>query len=136
MLSKVDKATMANGLEARVPLLDLHLVEYALRIPAPLKVKYKQGKLIFKKLGEKYVPPEILYRPKHGFNVPLKLWFKGPLFDFANDILNDNAVRQGGYFRPEVVRQILQQHRQQPQLDLSNQIFTMLCFELWRCQHL
>lgn len=134
MLAKVDKATMANSLEARVPLLDYTLVEYALRIPAHLKVKNKQGKLILKKLGGKYLPHDILYRPKHGFNVPLKLWFKGQLFDFVNDILNETTIRQGGYFQPEVVRQIIRQHRDDPRLDLSHQIFTLLCFELWRQQ--
>ncbi|MBI1877685.1 MAG: asparagine synthase (glutamine-hydrolyzing) [Chloroflexi bacterium] len=134
MLSKVDKATMANSLEARVPLLDYTLVEYALRIPARLKVKNKQGKLILKELAEKYVPPEALYRPKHGFNVPLKLWFKNQLFDFVNDILSETAIKQGGYFHPTAVRQILQRHRDQSGLNLSNQIFTLLCFELWRRQ--
>lgn len=134
MLSKVDKATMANSLEARVPLIDYHLVEYALRLPPPVKAKLRRGKLILKKLGEKYLDHDVIYRPKHGFNVPLKLWFKDKLYDFVSDILNEQTIRQGGYFQPEMVQQILKRHRDDPDIDLSHHIFILLTFELWRQQ--
>jgi len=132
MLAKVDKATMACGLEARVPFLDYQLVEYALNLPIPMKVKGRVGKRALRWLGERYLSKEIVNRPKHGFNVPLKLWFRDELWEFINDILSESSLGNGGYFRPKTVKEILQRHRLGKAGDLSNPIFALLCFELWR----
>jgi asparagine synthase (glutamine-hydrolysing) len=132
MLAKVDKATMACGLEARVPLLDYRLVEYAINLPTFMKVRGREGKRILRWLGECYLPKEILKRPKHGFNVPLNVWFRNELWAFVNDILSESSLGKAGYFKPKTVQEILQRHRQDTTIDLSNPIFTLLCFELWR----
>ena len=132
MLAKVDKATMACGVEARVPFLDHRLVEYAINLPSSLKASGREGKLILKELGRKYLPAEILRRRKHGFNVPLKVWFRGELQTFVKDILSDSSMREAGYFRPEAVREILRCHFEERSRDFSNLIFVLLCFELWR----
>jgi len=132
MLAKVDKATMACGLEARVPLLDYRLVEYAINLPTFLKVQGREGKRALRWLGERYLPKEILKRSKHGFNVPLHAWFRNELCTFVNDILSESSLGKAGYFKPKIVQEILQRHRQDTTSDLSNPIFTLLCFELWR----
>jgi asparagine synthase (glutamine-hydrolysing) len=132
MLAKVDKATMACGLEARVPFLDHLLVEYAINLPAQMKVQRREGKRILKELGKRYLPSDVLQRHKHGFNVPLKLWFRNRVQPFIYDVLNDFSLRQGGFFRTEVVQEILKRHREDLKSDFSNHIFTLLCFELWR----
>ena len=79
ILTKVDRASMANSLEVRVPLLDHTLVEWAARLPSDLKLHGREGKYVFKDALEPYVSKEILYRPKQGFAVPLATWFRGPL---------------------------------------------------------
>jgi asparagine synthase (glutamine-hydrolysing) len=132
MLTKVDKATMACGLEARTPFLDHRLVETAINFPAAMKVSGSDGKLILKELGESYLPRQVLYRPKHGFNVPLSLWFRDSLRPFVDEILNPSSLRQAGYFRPETVQAILDRHGNDPNIDLSNHILALLWFELWR----
>jgi asparagine synthase (glutamine-hydrolysing) len=132
MLAKVDKATMACGLEARVPFLDYRLVEYAINLPVSMKVHGREGKRALRWLGERYLPKEILKRPKHGFNVPLNIWFRNELWAFVKEILSESAVKDAGYFNIKTVQEILQRHRQDMTSDLSNPIFTLLCFELWR----
>lgn len=130
MLTKVDRMTMAFGLEARVPLLDYHLIEWAFEVPGELKIQAAEGKLLVKKAMEKYLPHELLYRPKHGFNVPLKLWMRAQLRDYTRDILTERTIRSRGLFRPEAVERILRQH-EEGTADASNKIFTLLVTELW-----
>jgi asparagine synthase (glutamine-hydrolysing) len=132
MLAKVDKATMACSLEARVPFLDYRLVEYSINLPANVKVRGREGKLILRNLAKRYLPVEVVRRPKHGFNVPLKFWFRNELQTFIKDVLNESSLKEAGYFRPEVVQEILRRHREDIHSDLSNPIFVLLCFELWR----
>ena len=132
MLAKVDKATMLCSLEAREPFLDYRLVEYAMNLPAHLKVRGRDGKRIIRRLGKRYLPEEILQRSKHGFNVPLKVWFRDELKAYVNEILNESIIREDGFFRPETIRKILEQHQKWQNRDFSNPIFVLLCFELWR----
>jgi len=132
MLSKVDKATMGCGIEARVPFLDHRLVEYAINLPASLKTSGRNGKLILKELGRKYLPAGVLQRRKHGFNIPLKVWFRNQLRTFVLDVLNESALREAGYFKPGIVQEILHKHFEEESRDFSNLIFVLLCFELWR----
>ncbi|MGA2462957.1 MAG: asparagine synthase (glutamine-hydrolyzing) [Thermodesulfobacteriota bacterium] len=132
MLAKVDKATMACGLEARVPLLDYRLVESVVNLPAYMKVQGREGKRILRELGRRYLPEAILQRPKHGFNVPLKVWFRDELKSFVNDILDEPLLRESGVFRPKTVQEIWRRHQEGKAKDFSNHIFVLLCFELWR----
>jgi asparagine synthase (glutamine-hydrolysing) len=130
MLTKVDRMTMAFGLEARVPFLDHHLVEWAFQLPGEHKIQGREGKLLVKKAMEKYLPRTVLYRPKHGFNLPLKLWMRDQLRDYVRDILNGRSIRARGLFRPEAVEQILRRHEEGVE-DASNKIFVLLMTELW-----
>jgi asparagine synthase (glutamine-hydrolysing) len=135
MLAKVDKATMAWGVEARVPFLDHRLVDLALNLPDRLKVTGGHGKWILRKLGERYLPPAVLNREKHGFSIPLSEWFRGELRTFVRDVLSPSALRRVGVFQPQAVAQVLAYHDANPCFATSHMVFTLLCFQLWHERH-
>jgi len=110
ILTKVDRASMAHGLEVRVPLLDHRLVAWASSLPPGLKLGGGCGKYIFKKMLEPDLPHDILYRAKMGFSVPLAAWFRDPLAARARVALRCGAVAKCGYFDPAALERLLQQH--------------------------
>lgn len=130
MLTKVDRMTMAFGLEARVPFLDHHVVEWAFRVPSKHKINGMEGKYLVKKAMEKYLPRDLLFRPKHGFDVPLEVWMRDQLRDFILDTLNERTIKQRGIFDPKAVRALIQQHLDGVQ-NASNKINIILMLELW-----
>ncbi|MCL4296057.1 MAG: asparagine synthase (glutamine-hydrolyzing) [Anaerolineae bacterium] len=130
MLTKVDRMTMAFGLEARVPFLDHHVVEWAFRVPGEYKIQGTEGKYLVKKTMERYLPPELLYRPKHGFNVPMKVWMRDQLREFIHDTLTEQAIKARELFEVNAVKRLVQEHSQGTQ-DASNKIFVLLMLELW-----
>ena len=128
ILMKVDRASMAHALEVRVPLLDHKLVEWMASLPANLKLHDREGKFIFKKALEGYLPNEILYRPKMGFSIPLGSWFKGPLKQRVRDALLGDALAQTGWFNEAFLEHMVGKH-QSGQRDYSAQIWALLMFE-------
>jgi asparagine synthase (glutamine-hydrolysing) len=130
MLTKVDRMTMAHGLEARVPFLDHHLVEWAFTVPSYFKLRDGEGKLLVKKAMERHLPPAILYRPKQGFNVPMKLWMRSELKDFVRDTFAGKRFRERGLYNPQCVAALLDSHFSN-RVDASNKIFALLMLELW-----
>jgi len=110
ILTKVDRASMAHGLEVRVPLLDHHFIEWVARIPSALKLKGGEGKYIFKKSLEKVLPHEILYRKKMGFAVPLDRWFRGPLADQVRALGTSRNLLDTGLFAPAALERIVRHH--------------------------
>jgi asparagine synthase (glutamine-hydrolysing) len=130
MLTKVDRMTMASGLEARVPFLDHHLVEWAFQIPSDCKMRGREGKLVVKKAMERYLPSELLYRPKHGFNVPMPVWMRGELREFVQDSLAEETVKRRGLFRPDQVTRVVRDHLS-GRTEASNKILVFLMVELW-----
>jgi asparagine synthase (glutamine-hydrolysing) len=91
-LQKVDVATMAFPLEARCPLTDYRLVEWAMRLPVSHKLRGRQTKYLLKKVLCRYLPPALVYRRKRGFGVPVAEWLRGPLRSWARELLNDQAT--------------------------------------------
>lgn len=128
ILTKVDRASMAHALEVRVPLLDHKLVEWMATLPPDLKLKGREGKFVFKKALEPYLPNDILYRPKMGFAVPLASWFKGPLKQRVQQALLGDTLQQSGWFDEAFLRHIVTQH-QAGLRDYSAPIWSLLMFE-------
>jgi len=130
ILTKVDRASMAVGLEARTPLLDHRVVEFAARVPTSMKIRNGQGKLPLRRLLNRYVPPELVDRPKMGFAVPLGEWLKGPLRGWAEDVLAEDRIRNDGYFHARTVRGIWREHLtgQRIRTDL---LWCVLMFQEW-----
>ncbi|MGW0770913.1 asparagine synthase (glutamine-hydrolyzing) [Streptomyces sp. NPDC002676] len=129
LLVKVDITTMANSLEARSPFLDHHLMEWAARLPAELKVRGGTTKYLLKKALEDWLPREVLYRPKQGFGVPMAQWLRTDLKDVAWDVLTDRTAVDRGFFRPDAVRTMLVEH--EAGANHARRIWALMQFELW-----
>lgn len=129
-LNYTDRAGMAVGVEIRVPLLDLELVQFAARIPARYKQKGREGKAIFKRAMEPYLPSDVIYRPKSGFGVPLRRWLRNELRPMVQDTLNEASLRNRGIFDPSAVQRLIQLDAE-GRLDGAYTIFALVCIELW-----
>jgi asparagine synthase (glutamine-hydrolysing) len=110
VMVKVDRATMAASLEAREPLLDYRLAEFAWRLPLGFKIADGRGKWILRKILYRYVPPELVERPKMGFGVPLGAWLRGPLREWAGDLLSPAALESDGVFNAEPITAMWKRH--------------------------
>jgi asparagine synthase (glutamine-hydrolysing) len=132
-LPKIDFATMGNGLEARSPFLDHKLAEHALSIPYKLKLKEGQSKFIIKRIAEKYLPAEIIYRKKQGFSVPFKRWFKNELNEYLKGVLLDKNSFTTNYLNLKVVEKMISQHEKGK--DYSNHLWVLLTLNKWGEKH-
>lgn len=133
ILAKVDRASMMCSLEARVPLLDHRVLEFAARIPTKFKFRNGKGKYIFRRLLEELLPKGLLDRPKAGFGVPLVHWFNQDLAGYTRDVLFEARSLDRGLFRREAIEQILAEHGK-GLADRSPDIWRLLFFEHW-CRH-
>ncbi|AKU23061.1 XrtA/PEP-CTERM system amidotransferase [Massilia sp. NR 4-1] len=128
ILTKVDRASMAHALEVRVPLLDHKLVEWISGLPPEMKLNGSEGKYVFKKSMESYLPNDILYRRKQGFAVPLAAWFRGPLRERVRSSLLGPSLAATGIFNQAYLNEMVEQH-QSGRRDYSAPIWTLLMFE-------
>ncbi|RPI55802.1 MAG: asparagine synthase (glutamine-hydrolyzing) [Acidobacteria bacterium] len=129
ILTKVDRMTMAHSIEARPPLLDHRLVEFAARIPSHLRLRENTTKYLLKQAMRGILPDQIIDRPKQGFAVPIARWFRGELSGYARDILLSDTCRQRGVFDVGYVERLLRLNQRGRDLDL--QLWTILSFEMW-----
>ena len=131
ILVKVDKASMFNSLETRAPLLDQYLAEYVSSLPSSVRMRNGVLKSLLKKVAADLLPADILARPKKGFGVPIKHWFRGDLTVYAHDLLDSARARQRGIFHPQFICDLLQAHSNTRSVNHSEAIWSLLCLEHW-----
>jgi asparagine synthase (glutamine-hydrolysing) len=129
-LNYVDKVSMANGVEVRVPMLDPELMALAARLPLRLKQRGRHGKWILRKAMEPYLPHDVIWRSKAGFGAPLRHWLKNELRPIVDDVLSDASLSARGLFDPKGVHELVEADRER-RVDATYSIFSMICIELW-----
>lgn len=130
VLVKVDRAAMSHSLETRVPLLDHRVVEFAWSLPHRFKVRDGEPKWLLKQLLYRHVPRELVDRPKQGFGVPLGAWLRGPLREWAEELLSSEALEGSGPFRAAPLRELWQQHLA-GRADWQHRLWPVLMYQQW-----
>jgi asparagine synthase (glutamine-hydrolysing) len=130
LLVKTDRCTMANSLEARCPLLDTSLTQYAMSLPDSFRIDGRRTKAILREAFADLIPLEIARRPKTGFGVPLDAWFRGELRDYVRDVLVSPSALSRAYLKPTEVSKLIESH-QQGHLNVGHRLWTLVCFERW-----
>lgn len=131
ILAKLDRASMGVSLEARAPFIDDHrVIEFAWRLPLEMKVRDGQGKWILRKILKRYVPEELTDRPKMGFGVPIDIWLRGPLREWAEELLNEKRMKEEGYLHPALVQKRWQEHKKN-QKNWQYPLWNVLMFQAW-----
>jgi asparagine synthase (glutamine-hydrolysing) len=130
LLMRVDKITMATSVEARVPFLDHHLIEYAMSLPRELKVQGRTGKHILKRALESVLPADVLYKPKRGFGAPVREWFRGPEGASLIEQLMNSSIRERNFFDYAFIQRLVDEHRRETR-DWSANLWCLLNLSLW-----
>lgn len=130
ILVKMDRASMAVSLEGRIPMLDHRFVEFAWSLPLSLKTRKDSSKYLLKQLLYRHVPKELMERPKRGFGVPLAEWLRGPLRDWAGDLISSSRLEQDGFFDTPLVEKVFQEHLSEER-NHADKLWTLLMFQSW-----
>ncbi len=129
-LTYSDRASMAASVELRVPYIDKEVVEFAMTLPGKYKYKHGQSKYILKKVAEKYLPKDIVYRPKASFGAPIRSWISNDLSGMVDDLLSETSIKHRGLFNYNQIKDIIQVDRNGKE-DKAYQIYQLLTLELW-----
>ncbi len=135
ILVKLDRMAMANSLEGRSPFLDHKLVEFAVRLPRALRVRGRRGKHLLRRVAARWLPPDVLRKPKQGFAIPLGQWFRGPLRELASDLIGSRSFRERGLLDARAAELTLSSHLAGG-ADHGELLWLILCLELWSRRYL
>ncbi len=130
ILVKVDRASMANSLEGRIPLLDPRIIRLAWQLPLEAKIFNGQGKIILRNILLRHLPRHMVDRPKQGFGIPIHSWLRGPLRDWVEDLLDESNLRREGYLRVDEVRNLWSEHAT-GQRNWGYRLWGILMFQTW-----
>ena len=133
MLTRLDRASMAHSVEARVPLLSHKLVDWAMTVPIEQKLQGATGKLILRRAIAPWLPPDILKRPKQGFQIPHAKWLRGDFGDYARTMWHDSGAAAAGYLDPVAVERLFDEHRR-GLADHGRILYAIAVFGLWWSQ--
>jgi asparagine synthase (glutamine-hydrolysing) len=129
-LVKVDRMSMAVSLEARVPYLDIELVDLVMRIPDALKISNGQSKVLLKRVASRYVPKDCVYRPKEGFSIPIKNWLGNQLRPLMEELLNSRKLDEEGVFRVSTIERLKTEHLT-GLANHSHLLWSLMVFQAW-----
>jgi asparagine synthase (glutamine-hydrolysing) len=130
LLVKVDRATMYYSLEGREPLLDYNLIEFVAKLPSEYKIKNNQGKYLLKKLTHKYIPKEIMQRPKMGFSIPIKEWLQSSFDEYVKYYFDESKIIKQDIFNLEEINKIKNNYLQNKDINMR-QLWSLLIFQVW-----
>lgn len=130
ILVKVDRASMAVSLETRAPFLDRDVMEFAWRLPMSMKIRDGKGKWILRQLLDRHVPRALIERPKMGFGIPLDQWLRGPLREWASDLLAEDRLRREGFLHPQAITSAWQAHLK-GEASFGYRLWSVLMFQAW-----
>tara|TARA_B100001057_G_C22268749_1_gene726097 strand:- start:165 stop:608 length:444 start_codon:yes stop_codon:yes gene_type:complete len=133
ILCKVDRAAMGVSLETRTPFLDPKVISLSCRIPVKMKIRDGKGKWALRQVLYQNIPPEIIERPKRGFTIPIGLWLRGPLSEWAKDLLSDEHLTQDGIFNSDIIQQTLKEHLLGSR-DWTAKLWPILMFQAWKSE--
>ena len=134
-LTYSDRASMAASVEVRVPFIDKLVVSKAMQIPGDLKIKNGISKYILKKAAEKFIPKNIIYRPKASFGAPLRSWISTDLKELVNDLLSKESINKRGLLNYAFVKELIEKDRKGEE-DKAYQIYQLLTLEMWCREYL
>ena len=130
ILCKLDRAAMSNGLETRVPFLDNEVINYAFSLPLNYKIKENKSKWILREILKKYLPNQLIDRPKMGFSIPLADWLRGPLKEWANESLSNDIFKNEELFNFDYIKKIWDNHLNNRENN-HNKIWQLIIFASW-----
>lgn len=135
VLTKVDRAAMGVSLETRVPFLDPRIISAAWNIPLNMKIRDGKGKWVLRQLLERYIPCSLIDRPKTGFSVPIDAWLKGPLKEWAMDLLSDHRIKDQGIFKPDIIQYYVNDYFS-GKYSNHNNLWSLLMYQSWHSHYI
>ena len=130
IMVKVDRAAMGVSLESRAPFLDHEVIEFAWSLPLNMKIRHGQGKWLLRQILYKYVPQNLIERPKMGFGVPIDSWLRGPLRSWAEELLDEPYIRSSGYLNATAIRKKWDEHLSGKR-NWQHELWGVLMFQAW-----